>query len=218
MEDYAAKMARKTEAELRLYVTNRGEYREEAVLAALAELEQRGQQVPDGAAIRGELQASLVESNAEAVRNPAPEPSWMRKSETPTEETEEPDAPTLYSPATVAVFSLFSFLVGSVLMLINLLRLRRYGGAMLLLALIVLGISSFGWVAGQFGIEPIYALFGTNLVLALLYVYVLWPRFIGSQPYKSRSWLAPLIVMFVVNMLVRIVLHYTGISLPGLSQ
>ena len=57
VDDYAEKMTRKTDAELRQYVAAPAEYREEAVLAALDELQSRGQAVADA----GPLRASLEE-------------------------------------------------------------------------------------------------------------------------------------------------------------
>ncbi|UYZ58527.1 hypothetical protein [Hymenobacter latericus] len=219
MEDYAAKMVGKTDAELQLYVARRAEYREQAVLAALSELERRGHAIDNLVALRSELQASLAKSEAEALRNPAPEPAWMTKPAA-TEEPEQPapDAPALYSPTTVVVFSVFSFLIGGVLMLMNLLRLRRYGGAALLVALVVLGISGLGWISRLIAVRPEYIFLGINVVLAALYVYVLWPNFIGAQTYRPRGWLMPLLVIFALNMLFMLLLRYAGVAIPGLSQ
>ncbi|KUG06096.1 hypothetical protein [Solirubrum puertoriconensis] len=219
MEDYAAKMAGKTDAELLLYVERRAEYREQAVLAALSELERRGRTIDNVATLRTELQASLVKTEAEARLNPAPEPTWATKATEP-EEIEEvaADAPALYSPTTVVVFSVFSFLIGGVLMLLNLLRLRRYGGAALLVALVALGISGLSWMSGLLEIRPEYVFLGINVVLAALYVYVLWPYFIGAQAYRPRGWLMPLLIIFALNMLFMLLLRYAGVAVPGLSQ
>lgn len=208
MEDYAAKMAGKTDAELRLYVDRRAEYREEAVLAALTELERRGHAVPEAAALRPELEAAAQL----AASVPPPEaPAWARpRPEQETEAEEEAvaaDAPALYTPITVSVYSLFNFVVGSVLMLMNLLRLRRYGGAALLLALMLLVVSVGSWVANQFKLLPLYAFLGVNFVLTILYVYVLWPYFIGQQDYRPRNGLTPFLVMMLIQFLLGMVYY-----------
>ncbi|OON70791.1 hypothetical protein [Hymenobacter sp. CRA2] len=195
MEDYAAKMAGKTDAELQLYVDRRAEYREEAVLAALTELERRGHAVPDASMLRESLQVAALQAAAQAP--PAP-PTWARPAEAAAVE-EEPTGPELYSPGTIAIFSIvFSCMVGGVLLLLNFLRLRRYGGAALLMALVIGMFGAQIWLPtylAKLSVDPRAALIGFNLLMALLYVYVLWPLFIGAQSYQPRSWLTPLLVM-----------------------
>jgi len=60
MEDYAAKMALKPDATLRDYVRDYAQYREGAVLAALAELRVRGQPAAEEATLRPQLEAALA--------------------------------------------------------------------------------------------------------------------------------------------------------------
>ena len=55
MEDYAAKMPLKSDADLRGYVTGYAQYREAAVLAAFDELRRRGQPAPEEPALRPAL-------------------------------------------------------------------------------------------------------------------------------------------------------------------
>ncbi|HEX8350325.1 MAG TPA: hypothetical protein VF598_10215, partial [Hymenobacter sp.] len=123
-EEYAAKMALKSDAELQRYVTARAEYRDDAVLAALDELARRGTPYPGEAELRPALEAGKREQqvrlDAEAHRTNSfdavvvPEP----------EET----GPALYSPVTITWFSvLFSMLAGGVLLGMNLRQLRRSG-------------------------------------------------------------------------------------------
>ncbi|GAB2946565.1 hypothetical protein GCM10027048_09420 [Hymenobacter coalescens] len=215
MEDYAAKMAGKTDADLLRYVEHRAEYIDDAVLAALTELERRGHAVPDAAALRTELEAAARRQAAAAPVAPVP-PPWARAQAT--EEVEEvPAGPELYTPTTVAIYSVFSFLIGGILMLLNLLRLRRYGGAALLLALVILVVWAGSWTADYFKLLPQYVLLGINFVLALLYVYVLWPYFIGRQHYRPRNWLSPLLVVLVIQLLFAL-LYYAGWAPPGTGQ
>ena len=66
MEDYAAKMALKPDADLREYVTGHAQYREGAVLAALDELRRRGLPAPEDATLRPALEAAVQAQAAEA--------------------------------------------------------------------------------------------------------------------------------------------------------
>jgi VIT1/CCC1 family predicted Fe2+/Mn2+ transporter len=217
MEDYAAKMAGKTDAELRVYVDNRAEYIEQAVLAALTELERRGHAVPDAPQLRQQLEAAARQAAATAVVPEAP--PWARPAAEEEEEPEEEQGPALYSPGTIAVFSvLFSFFVGGFLLLLNFLRLRRYGGAALLLAVVIVVLSVQAWLPAYAGIRPEAVVFGVNVLAALLYVYVLWPNFIGAQPYQPRSWLMPLFIAFGLSLLMLALLRYSGVPVPPLGQ
>jgi hypothetical protein len=220
MEDYAAKMARKTDAELLQYLDRRAEYRDEAVLAAFAELERRGHQLPNGAPPRAELEeAARREAAVEAARAPEPAP-WARDRAAEEEPEEEViQGPALYTPGTIAIFSvLFSFFVGGLLLLLNFLRLRRYGGAALLLAVVVGVLGLEAWLASSLGLRPELVAFGTNVVAALLYVYVMWPYFIGPQPYRPRSWLVPMLIAFAISMVMVLLLRMAGISLPSFGS
>lgn len=214
MEDYAAKMAGKTDAELRQYVERHAEYRDDAVLAALGELERRGQPAPEAAKLRPALEAAVRQAAATApVAAPAP---WARTTEAEKdEEAEMPtDAPALYSPMTVAVFSVMSFVIGGVLLLLNMLKLRRYGGAALLMGLVVGAFSLVGWLSGKLPWQ--YLVLGCNFLMTLVYLYLLWPNFIGSQPYRSRSWIGPFLVVILLNLLFGMLAKQMGLS--GLPQ
>ncbi|RAK64651.1 hypothetical protein [Hymenobacter edaphi] len=213
MEDYAAKMAGKPDAELQRYLDRRAEYREEAVLAALTELERRGHVVPGVAALRPELEAA---ARVAASAAPPAAPSWARA-----EEPEEPEAadngPALYSPGTIAILSVLSYPVGAVLMLLNLLRLRRYGGAALLLALSVVMFSAHLWLLFNLGLNPNVVGLCSNIAAALIYVFVLWPYFIGARTYQARSWLPPLIITFALVLLLMMLAQSMGVPMPGLK-
>ncbi|GAB3827460.1 hypothetical protein [Hymenobacter jeollabukensis] len=214
MEDYAAKMAGKPDAELLRYVERRVEYIEAAVLAALAELERRGHVVPGAAALRPELEAAARQA---ATAAPPAAPAWAR-----TEEVEEPevadDAPALYSPGTIAILSVvLSYPVGAVLMLLNLLRLRRYGGAALLMALSITMLSAHLWLLFNLKLNPNVVGLCSNIAAALIYVFVLWPYFIGARTYQSRSWLPPLIITFALVMLLMMLAQSMGVPMPGLK-
>lgn len=198
-EDYAAKMGRKTDAELRQYVDRYSDYREEAVLAALDELARRGQVVTEADAIRTAVQPVVAQHEAEAATARAAEAAT-------TATIVEPDpatAPVLYSPATIAIFSvMFSFLAGGVLLIINLFKLDKQRKALRLLLFIVLYLvgSSYllQWAIGQFGTEARWVSAAVNLGAVVAYLWFFWPRYVGQRSYLSRGWLPALVVCLLL--------------------
>ena len=110
-----------------------------------------------------------------------------------------------------------SFLVGGVLLLLNLLRLRRFGGAALLMALVVLMMGGYGWLSKWLGARPEYVVMGINVLSALYSVFVLWPNFIGGQTYRTRSWVAPLMIMLLINLLFFLFMQWSGIPMPSVG-
>lgn len=200
-EEYTAKMATKSLAELLQYVAGRYQYREDAVLAALDELARRGQPHAEAAAIRPSLEAVVREQQARAAALPAPEPF---AGSAPTAEADDlSTAPALYSPFTVAMFSiLFSVLAGAVLMVMNLLQLGRKRAAL------ALGLFSLGYLLvvpqllllgmSQWGLSPFIAALLFNVPPLLVYLLWFWPRYVHVPDYRSRSVLLPILIAFAL--------------------
>ncbi len=209
MEDYAAKMQAKSEADLRLYVSRYAEYRDDAVLAALAELRRRGLPAPEEAALRPNLEAAVArqqaaDAAAEAARPQAFDPATA-------------EGPELYSPGTIVLFSvLFTMLAGGVLLGINLRRLRRTGALVGLVAFVLAYVAAeayaLGWATKQFGDNPwLPAILPLvfNVLALVAYLMWFWPRYVGPQPYRSRGWLLPFVLFFVLQLaLAKLVLPY----------
>lgn len=208
-EEYAAKMSRKTDAELRDYVDNRYQYREEAVLAALEELARRGIPEPTAAAITEELQISQQETNRReaAAREAEVEREQARRvargDVMPEEEKET--GPALYSPGTIALFSMLpmSMMIGGGILLgLNLFRLRRIRALLLLLAFMVVYLLVFSnivaWVVMQAGLPPLLGFLLFNLPAMLVYIRWFWPRYITPGHYRSRSIFLPMILSFLI--------------------
>ena len=223
-EDYAAKMIRKTDAELLLYVSHYPEYREEAVLAALDELARRDVTAPGGADLRARLlpvvqeqQAAAAAAAAAAV--PAPEASVPTAAPAPAE-----TGPALYSPVTIAVFSvLFSFVAGGVLLAINLFKLEERSKALRLLFFMVLYLvgSSLlvNWLGGAHLNRAQMLGAVVNIGAVLAYLLYFWPRYVGPRPYLSRQWLPALLICLGVALamtywLLPYVTRVTGLN-PG---
>ena len=196
-EDYAAKMALKTDAALREYVTGHYQYREEAVLAAFDELRNRGQPAAEEEALRPGLEvAAAARSQEEATART--ENAAAITSELASDEVA--DGPELYSPMLIILFSVFfSPLAGGVLLGLNLARLKRWramiGVLVFTLSYMLLTRFALQWALPRYGLRTI-AWLGPLLNLPAIFFYTswLWPRLIGRIPFQSRSWLKPLII------------------------
>ncbi len=189
MEEYAAKMQAKSEDDLRQYVRRHTEYRDDAVLAALAELRRRGIPAPEEAALRPALEAAVAQQAAEDATRPAAADPAAAAGE----------GPELYSQGTIVLFSmLFSMVAGGVLLGINLRRLRRTGAlvglVVFMLALAVATRYTLEWALKQFSQNMLVLAFlplAFNVVGLVVYLTWFWPRYVGTQAYRSRSWLLP---------------------------
>ena len=200
-EEYAEKMSRKKLPELLLYVRNRAEYREDAVLAALDELDRRGQPQPEAASIRAEL-LPLVQQQTQQKQTR--EAEIVRPVVTDGAPILSPvEGPALYSPGTIVLFSmLFSFLAGGILMVLNMFRLKESGKA-IRLALFIVGfllVSTYGlqWLMTSYGLQMRFFSVAVNLIAVLAYLLYFWPRYVGPRPYVSRQWLPAMLICLVV--------------------
>ena len=198
MEDYAAKMALKPLAALREYVTGHAQYREEAVLAALNELRQRGQPAPEDADLRPQLEATVQAQTqaASALAAAAPEPDAA-------------DLPQLYSPLGIVIVSaLVSVVLGAILLAINLYQLNRRRAIIGLMAFTVAYIVArallLKWLLVHHLFSPWIAPL-IDLPIIAAYVWWFWPRYIGKPHFQARNWLLPLgifaLVIFVFLLL-----------------
>ena len=208
MEDYAAKMALKPDAALRKYVTGYTQYREAAVLAALAELRQRGQPAPEEETLRPQLEA--------AVQQQAAEQMTLARSAAATSASA---APVLYTPVAIILFSVvFSLLAGAVLLALNMRRQQRSDAVpgLFLFVVVYLAVRTFlGFWLIRHGMSPLFVpLF--DLPAIVLYVQWFWPRFVSTYQFQPRSWLVPLLVcLVVITLVLKLASHY-GYGMPSL--
>ena len=203
MEDYAAKMLLKTDAALREYVTGHVQYREAAVLAALDELRRRGQPAPEEAALRPSLEVAAAE---QATREAAAEAERRQAAFETAPETVEETGPALYSPITIALFSIlpmpmFSMIAGGILMCLNLFRVGRkravLGLALFIIAYLYLGSALLSW-AFLNGLNVVWGLMVFNIPAALVYILWFWPRYIKATNFRTRSIFFPILVCVVI--------------------
>lgn len=191
MEDYAAKMALKPDAALREYVTGYTQYREEAVLAALNELHQRGQPAPEDAVLRPQLEAAVQQAQASADALVATNP-----------EVDVTDLPYLYSPAGIVVVSAtLSVVAGAVLLALNLYRLKKGSTIVWLAAFVIAYVIGraflLKWLIAQHLFTPWTAPL-IDLPVIIAYVWWFWPRYIGTYQFQPRNWLLPLGIFLLV--------------------
>ena len=204
MEDYAAKMLLKTDAALREYVTGHVQYREAAVLAALDELRRRDQPAPEEAALRPGLEAGAaaqrVAEEETAARQAAERPAPPRTLGVP--EEIPADAPALYSPLTIILFSIMSVPIGGILLGLNLFRIGQKKALLGLVAFILAymgaGMALLALAASQGSSMFVWGLLGLNLLATMVYLQWFWPRYMGATVYRSRSALIPLAVCLLL--------------------
>lgn len=110
-------MAHKSDAELMLYINNAERYTQEAVSAAIAELQKRGKEIStaEAAAISARIesrQQELIQQEKRSFEFISP---WNNENI-----VEDERAPQLYSPRAIYIFSiLFSLVAGSILLAMN---------------------------------------------------------------------------------------------------
>jgi hypothetical protein len=200
-DEYADKMSRKPLSELRLYVQNRVEYREDAVLAALAELERRGEQPAEAAAIRAELTPIVEQQRAAQAELAASRPV----ASVPGQTAPDADAPTLYSPGTIVLFSMLpisTMVGGGVLLGINLFKLRRMkallGLILFIIGYLVVATQVLTWAVLTQGLHPFVGSLLFNIPAVLVYLFWFWPRYVRTDTYRSKSMIPPIIVCFLL--------------------
>ncbi|SET92580.1 hypothetical protein SAMN04487998_3190 [Hymenobacter actinosclerus] len=219
-EDFPAKMSRKTVAELREYVEQRYQYREEAVLAALTELERRGLPEPNAEALMAELRLGQeqTERREAVVRAEVAEQVQARRV---ARGEASPDAaevgPRLFSLGAITIFSvLFSMIAGGVMLVLNLRTLQRGRAALLVVAFVLAYVFGGGylvlWLKSVYGEQVNWLGSFFNLPAILVYNLFFWPRYIGRQPYRSRSWVGPLLICG----LLMLGLYYLLVQLHGI--
>jgi hypothetical protein len=214
MEDYAAKMALKPDAALREYVTGYAQYREDAVLAAFDELRRRGNPAPEEEALRPQLEAAVRQQQAVEQATQASEAA-----------TEAPgaDAPALYTPGAIVLFSVLfnTIITGAILLALNLRRLKQTQAIWRLAGFVIAYLFAeailINLFVQQYSLNPLVVPL-LNLPAILVYIFWFWPRYVGKNQFQPRSWLMPLLLCFVVFMALGLLARYLLPHMPGGEQ
>ncbi|MBC8085267.1 MAG: hypothetical protein H7Z21_18880 [Hymenobacter sp.] len=219
-DEYAEKMSRKSLSELLLYVHNRGEYREEAILAALDELERRGELPAAAVALRAELRPVVEQQRQQKALIVAVTPAAKVAS---AQVLAAEEGPALYSPGTIVLFSmLFTFMAGGVLLVINMFRLKESGKALrvalFVMVLLLAYVYGLQWMMVSYKAQIWFFRLAVNLVAILAYLQYFWPRYVGPRPYVNRQWLPAMLICFAISLVVLGALYLLVVPLMTSGQ
>jgi len=176
-------MSRKSDAELQDYVIHNTNYQEEAVLAAIWELEKRNQLTDDTNALKIKLEAQDTET--------------LKQEATTKEHTLE-----LYSYNFIVLFGvLFSVFAGSILIGLNLIALKDKPHSRLAV------LSGFGYsflqvyLMDAFKITSSFVGVLSSLVgIYLLYHYFIKPKLKPDTTYPTRNIWQPLLIAILISL------------------
>lgn len=174
---YSKKMHRKTVAELQNYIKNRIDYQDEAVIAAIWELENRNEFKPEMQVLKQELEAF---SNAVNV-----EPKMVKT-----------ESVALYTFNFIFLFGiLFSVFAGSILISLNLVRLKNKLNARLVIFSGLIYSFIQVYLIEYFKItSPFVSVFSSLLGIYILNYYFLKPELKSGEIYQPQSTWQPLLI------------------------
>lgn len=183
-------MLSKTDSELREYINNKSQFQDNAVFAAIWELEKR---------------ENLHDSDKELINQFEQEVNLRRekieKVKRDSNVTDDPSAPLLYHPKYILVFGvLFSVFAAGILMAMNLSRLNKGKSSLLTLftglaftavQIVVLGLIEFNTTALTFPINYL----GINLLESLF-----WKKNVSRDlKFRKRSIWPPLFIGILIT-------------------
>lgn len=212
INEYTTKMASKSDAELLEYTQNVDKYREEAIVAAISELEDRGITKEEFDVLKKEL--------SEVISNKYPDKfSVSEEVETTSDQN---NLPLLYTPVFIRVFGLlFSVFGGGILMAMNFSKLGRKDlvGKVVIVALLYSLLQGIivSMVGPQGNFLSIPISFGGLLLLENMF----WKKHVNNvQPFMKRNFLPPLIIglsiaaMFAIGLVYMVNNGYITIDQP----
>ncbi len=186
---YAAKMAKKTEAELLDYFLNHHKYVAEAVLAAVEELRNRGR-------VFTEAELATLASEREAVQQAT---MAAAAAEEPALAEEPTELPRFYSPGAIFGFSIFfSLIFGAALLATNIRATGNRRGGWVVVGFSVAYMFLEAIVLWQLNRSSTMSL-AFNLAGAFILNYYFWPKYIGTQlDYEAKPIWRPLIISVLI--------------------
>ncbi|MCF6212825.1 MAG: hypothetical protein L3J45_02255 [Flavobacteriaceae bacterium] len=180
---FSSKMIKMSESELKTYFNNNSDYQEEAVLAALCELEKRGFGNPEILSLKAKLEAR-------EIKNP------IQTQNTNSKNIE------LYSFIFIMLFGvLFSVFASSILIGLNLIQLKNKaksrsvilsGLAYSLLQVYLMGALKIA--------SPIISVLTSLLGVYMLYQYFIKPELNTDTTYQTKSSWQPLLIGFLISL------------------
>lgn len=188
--DYKELMARKSEEELRVYLTSSVRYTNEAVSAAVAEMELRG------LAITSEERKQIEDGLTQKALN-TPPTSFYEKQKI--FQTDDPAAPLLYTKMAIWLFSaLVNGLFGAVLMAMNIRKNKLQGFYPVLV--IGLGLSIAVYIVLLSIPRTSGLILGMNAIVGGVLTGPIWNKYIGRETmHRPRKVWTPLVIAIVIN-------------------
>ncbi|PKP46846.1 MAG: hypothetical protein CVT94_13285 [Bacteroidetes bacterium HGW-Bacteroidetes-11] len=188
---FSNKMVNMTNVELQNYVNDKSLYEDEAVLAAIWELEKRN--TADGENRSIELQIEQKQKEAE---------TRIEKVKKESNITDDPNAQILYHSRFVLIFgAFFSVFAGSILMALNFARLgnKKIAWLVVFSGLVYSTIQIL--VMDQIGTRNSGLAFFAGLFGMLILESVFWKRRVPSDlKFRKRSIWGALIISFIVSL------------------
>lgn len=188
---FSNKMVNMTSKELQNYVNDKSLYEDEAVLAAIWELEKRN--IVDGDSRSIELQIEQKQNEAK---------TRIEKVKKESNITDDPNAPILYNSKSVLIFgAVFSVFAGSILMALNFARLgnKKIAWLVVFSGLVYSTIQIF--VMDQIGTRNSGLAFLAGLFGMLILESVFWKKRVPSDlKFRKRSIWGALTIAFIVSL------------------
>lgn len=197
---FSNRMGRMSNDELKNYLDNKDDFREDAVIAAILELEKRGFSNEKTEELKLELNAiATVSDQEENIDEPFDSSSFS-------------GTPTLYSTKFIFIFgALFSVFGGGILMALNFLELKNKKGARMAVVA-SLGYTIFLIYLFEFlGVaNAIVSLFTSVLGIYLLYQFLWKKEFPIDFEYKEKDVWKPVIIGIILMLPLAYILVKSG--------
>lgn len=187
---YASKMSSKTIDELKNYIDNQDHFHEDAVLAAILEIEKRDLQIEGTNKIKEELTALKAVETIEEIGVPKYTDSTSTK------------VPELYSAQFIYIFgALFSVFGGGVLMALNFMALKNKKAAKITIISSIVYSILLTIIIDAFGAVNILVSLGTSILgIYLLHQYIWKKENPNEINYKEKNIWKPLLIGFLIAM------------------
>jgi uncharacterized membrane protein len=199
---YSPKMKLKTDDDLRDYIKNQDHFQEEAVLAAIWELEKRGIIIENSKQIKEQISNTIPEISSKEEATSIPYTTGTK-------------IPQLYSTQFILIFGLFSLLGGGILMALNFMQLKNVKAARIaVIASLVYSLLT-GIALQSLGItNPFISLAVSILGIYLLYDLVYKKEFPKDlKNFEPKNIWTPIIILLLVSIAFVYILSSTG-NLP----
>lgn len=198
------KFKHKTDADLVQIVTNKQDYNEDAIAAALFILDERKSTVID---IKTET--AIIEKEKE--RKALVQAKHLEEDKNRLYHTDDPNAPQLHSKAVIRLFSgMFSTIFGGVLLMYN---MKQIGNTRARNEVLLFTIGYTMATLVLVNTIPVV----TKFVIAINFVgggilsEYFWNKYIGEDfKYRKRSWVKPALVAIAITSLLVIGILYGG--------